>query len=314
MRGYLKSGGLAIGIVFLAAASVVVAAVPASAQGQRSETVQRLVDELRGLITRGEKRRVADPRFIGELKALAQKYDWPWRRVVFREMFQDGDYTRNPSWSVAQGQFWVDGQLGLRTTVEPFERPKETSQPKRQQESTDLFGTVLRELTRPREGETESRRQPERRVPSTPSEIFTRGTIANAFALSLRFRTVSNLPARIEVGPYQGETRKGGYRLIYYNRSGARVIELVRMRPWGSSVVYSHEKAPMLDDGNSHVVLWTRDKGGNMKVSIDRKPLFSVVDSGLSGVFQGFTIVNGGGDYGIAAVTMTDAPNAPPSP
>ncbi len=61
-------------------------------------------------------------------------------------------------------------------------------------------------------------------------------------------------------------------------------------------------------------MLWTRDKGGNMKVSIDPNPLFSVLDSGLSGVFQGFTIVNGGGDYGIAAVTMTDAPNALPSP
>lgn len=312
MRGYLKSGGLSIGIVLLAAAGVVAKAVPASAQGQRSETVQRLVDELRGLVTRGEKRRVADPRFLGELRALARKYDWPWRRVVFQERFKDGDYTYNPAWTVAQGRFWVDSRLGLRTTVEPFERPTETSRPQQQSDTTDIFGAVLREMTRPREGEADSRREPERRVASTPSEIFTRGTIANGFALRLRLRTLSNLPARFEVGPYQGEDRKGGYRLIYHNRNGATVIELVRMRPWGSSVVYTQEKAPMLDDGNSHVVLWTRDRGGNMKVTIDRKPLFSVADSGLSGNFQGLTIVNGGGDYGIAAVTVTDAPS--PSP
>ena len=169
MRGHLKSGGLATGIVLLSAAAFVVGVVPASAQGQRSETVQRLVDELRGLITRGEKRRSADPRFLGELNALAQKYDWPWRRVVFRERFKDGDYTRDPSWWVGHGRFWVDGQLGLRTTVEPFERPKETSQPQQKSESTDLFGSVLREMTRPQGGETQTRREPERRVPSTPS-------------------------------------------------------------------------------------------------------------------------------------------------
>jgi hypothetical protein len=312
MRGYLKSGRLAIGVAMLAAASVMFGAVPASAQEQRSETVQRLVDELRGLITRGDKRRMADPRFLGELKALAQKYDWPWRRVVFRERFRDGDYTRDPAWRVGHGQFWVDGQLGLRTTVEPFERPKEKPQPQQKSKSIDLFGAVMREMTRPQGGETQSRQQPERRVASTPSEIYTRGTIANGFALKLRLKTVSNLPARFEVGPYQGQDRKEGYRLIYYNRKGATVIEMVRMRPWGSSVVYTQQKAPILDDGRSHVVQWTRDKGGNMKVSVDGKPLFSVADTGISGNFQGLTIVNGGGDYGIAAVSVTDAPKASP--
>ncbi len=311
MRGYLKSGGLAIGIIVLAAACVVAGAVPASAQGQRSETVQRLVDELRGLITRGEKRRVADPRFLGELKALAEKYGWPWRRVVFREKFRDGDYTRDPAWWVGHGQFWVDGQLGLRTTVEPFEPVKETSQPRQKSESTDLFGAVLREMTRPREGEAESRREPERRVPSTPSEIYTRGTIANGFAISLRLRTLSKLPARLEVGPYQGRDRKEGYRLIYHNRDGAAVIEMVRMRPWGSSVVYTRQNAPVLDDGRSHVVEWTRDRAGNMKVSIDGKLLFAVADTGLSGDFQGLTIINGGGDYGITEISVTDDPGTP---
>jgi len=311
MRGYLKSGSLAIGVVMLAAASVMFGAVPASAQEQRSETVQRLVDELRGLITGGEKRRVADPRFLGELKALAQKYDWPWRRVVFRERFRDGDYTRDPAWWVGHGRFWVDGQLGLRTMVEPFDRPKEKPQPQQKSESTDLFGAVMRELTRPQGGEAESRRETERRVPSTPSEIYTRGTIANAFALRLRLKTLSNLPARLEVGPYQGRDRKEGYRLIYYNRNGATVIEMVRMRPWGSSVVYTQQKAPILDDGRSHVVQWTRDRAGNMKVSVDQKLLFSVADTGLSGDFQGLTIINGGGDFGIAAVSVTDAPGKP---
>jgi hypothetical protein len=308
MTGYLKIGGSGIGIVLLGAAVLASVGFPVAAQNQRSETAQKLVDELRGIVARGERRRLADPRFLEELKALAGKYDWPWQRVVFRERFQDGDYRYNPSWSVAAGRFWVDSLLGLRTRVTPMARkePREKSQ-QQSDVASDLLGTVLRELTRPKN--SARRDDSQQQAGSTPSEIFTRQAIGNAFAVRLRLRTVSNLAARIEFGPYRGERRQEGYRLVYNNREGGGpVFELVRMQPWGSSVVFALDRAPRLDDGHVHRILWTRDRAGEMKVRLDGKPLLSAADSGVRGAFQGLTIVNGSGDYGIGAVTVSDIP------
>lgn len=291
------------------------AAPPAAAQDRPSESVQKLVDELRAAIARGEERRVADPRFLGDLKALANKYDWPWRRTVFRDRFRDGDYNRDPVWSVAQGRFWVDRDLGLRSVVEPAAQGSGAAQPQDSQQqgqsdsTMDLFGTVLREMTRPPEDRERSGAQPAPAEPgpTAPAEIFISRTIGNAFALRLEFRTLSEMPARLEVGPYQGDARGEGYRLVYVNRGGP-AMEIVRLRPWGSSVVHALDQAPRLDDGDRHRILWTRDAEGNMKVSIDGKPLIATLDRGLDGPFQGVTIVNGGGDYGFALVSVSEVP------
>ncbi|MDX1484815.1 MAG: hypothetical protein R3229_10055, partial [Alphaproteobacteria bacterium] len=246
MRGHSKLGVHTIAMVLTLGGLILAPVRLAAAQSQQSETVQRLVDELRAIVTQGEKRRAADPRFLDELKGLADKYDWPWRRVVFRERFRDGDYARDPSWVVAVGRFWVDAQLGLRTRVEPFTREQPPAQT--QSDSQDLFGAVLRELARPKGDDQGS--QDQRKAPSTPSEIFTNARIGNAFALRLRLRTVTDIPARIEFGPYQGPARKEGYRLVYHNREGSGpVFELVRLRPWGSSVIFALDRAPRLDDG-----------------------------------------------------------------
>lgn len=308
MTRYAKICGSGIGIIVLGAAVVWGLESPAAAQSRRPETVQKLVDELRGMVKRGEQRRLADPRFLEELKALAGKYDWPWRRVVFRENFQDGDYRHDPSWSVAQGRFWVDARLGLRSRVEPTtaaEPPR--SRQGQSDPASDLFGAVLREMMRP--GDGGDRKESPRRVRSKPAEIFTRQAIGNAFAVRLRLRTVSDLPARIEFGPYQGDRREEGYRLVYHKRhGGGAVFELVRLQPWGSSVIFTLDGAPRLDDGRTHRILWTRDRVGNMKVRLDGKPLLSAVDRGLSGDFQGLTIVIGSGDYGIGAVSVSDIP------
>ncbi len=311
MTGYSKICGSGIAIIVLGAVAVWALGSPAAAQGQRPEQVQKLVDELRGIVARGERRRLAGPHFLEELKALAGKYDWPWRRVVFRDRFRDGDYTYDPSWSVAQGRFWVDARRGLRSRVEPTTaRQPHPSRQRQSDSSSDLFGAVLREIMRPGNGggrqEPQQAQQP---VRSTPAEIFTRQAIGNAFAVRLRLRTVSDLPARIEFGPYQGDQRKEGYRLVYDNRDGrGPVFELVRMQPWGSSVIFALDGAPRLDDGRTHRILWTRDRAGNMKIRLDGKPLLSAADRELSGDFQGLTIVNGGGDYGIGAVSVSDIP------
>ncbi len=307
MHGYVKQSLMAAGAWLLAGALIGAAGDPAAAQNRQSQQVQKVIDELRGIVERGEKRRSADPRFLEELKALAAKYDWPWRRVVLRDRFRDGDYSYDPAWTVAAGRFWVDSRDGLRSRVEPYTR----REPQQQQSgSNDLLGTVLRELARP-EGGGQAEAE---KVPSTPAVIFTRAAIGNAFAVRLRLQTVTNLPARIEFGPHLGAERNEGYRLVYHNRAqGGPVFELVQQRPWGSSVIFALDRAPRLDDGAVHRILWTRDAGGMMKVQLDGKPLLSARDRGLTRDFEGFTIVNSGGDYAITSVGVSDMP-ARPSP
>ena len=85
-------------------------------------------------------------------------------------------------------------------------------------------------------------------------------------------------------------------------------LQGLKLRPWGSSVIFALDGAPRLDDGRTHRILWTRDKAGNMKVRLDGKPLLKAADRGVRGAFQGLTMVNGSGDYGISAVTVSDIP------
>ena len=64
---------------------------PASAQyGSPTEDdnrTQRLIDELKGLIDKGESERLADPWYLRDLRGLVQRYDWPWRRLLFFDDF-----------------------------------------------------------------------------------------------------------------------------------------------------------------------------------------------------------------------------------
>lgn len=308
MTKHFKIGRSGVRGILLGAALIVSVGFPAAGQSRQSEGVQKLVDELRGIVARGEERRLADPRFLDELKALAGKYDWPWRRVVFRERFEDGDYINDPSWSVVEGRFWVDRQLGLRSRVEPFTRKEPKRESQQQSDSAaDLFGSVLREIARPETGDSQDGSQ--EKVPSAASEIYTRQPIGEAFAVRVRLRTISDLPARIEFGPFQGDRREGGYRIAYNNPvGGAPVFELVRVQPWGSSVVFSLDNSPRLDDGRAHQILWTRDGSGNMTVQVDGKRLLTAPDKGVRGNFQGLTIVNRSGDYAIDTVAVSDIP------
>ena len=52
-------------------------------------------------------------------------------------------------------------------------------------------------------------------------------------------------------------------------------------------------------------MLWTRDEDGEMAVSVDGNELFQVIDRGFTDAFNGFTIVNRGGDYAVRNVTLS---------
>ena len=55
--------------------------------------------------------------FLGDLKALSARYDNPWTQRLLFDDFSDGDFQRNPVWSVTSGEFWVEQGYGLRSRV-----------------------------------------------------------------------------------------------------------------------------------------------------------------------------------------------------
>jgi hypothetical protein len=102
------------------------AAVPTAAQQQRhgywqdeAERVQELIDEIRPLIERSRQARAADPRFLDDLEAVLGRYVSPWRVSLLADDFGDGDYTRNPAWTVHSGVFSIDPRRGLLSRVDP---------------------------------------------------------------------------------------------------------------------------------------------------------------------------------------------------
>ncbi len=58
--------------------------------------------------------------------------------------FADGNFTRNPGWTVAEGRFSVDLGLGLRSVVaQAVAAEEKTSKQKRKDLVTDVLGSLL---------------------------------------------------------------------------------------------------------------------------------------------------------------------------
>ncbi len=253
------------------------------------ERLQGFVDRLNALIDEGEKARAADPRFLRDLRGLARGYDRPWRKLVLADDFHDGDFTAGPAWTVTAGRYWVEGGWGLRSKVDPAAtQPQQRQQGKLSGRDTALaiLGTILGQAAGQGEGG-------EPAATAAAAAIHTGARITNAFAIEIELSSWLG-QGRLEFGPYQGAQRGSGYRLAY-TPGGA--LELLRVSPWGSSVIERVAGPVTLEDKQAHRIDWTRRPDGKMAVSLDGKPLFTAVDRGVTDPFDGFLMVNRGGDY-----------------
>ena len=101
---------------YLTVAVIALLAVPAFAQssrysseyGKNTNQVEKIVEDLRRLIEEADRARAADPLFLRDLCALANRYTNPWRKRLVYDDFGDGDYTRSPAWTVTAGEFFID--------------------------------------------------------------------------------------------------------------------------------------------------------------------------------------------------------------
>ena len=276
---------------------------PALAEPQASDRarLQGLIDELEEQLERGERERLNDPWFLRELRRTIGRYDNPWSRPLFSDDFSGRAPEPAPPWRVTAGEFLIDWRYGLRSVIEG--RPGAEQDPAVTEEEAvkRLFGEILKQAI---EGEGAA---PAPRAASFAAVIAS-VKITNAFALRLELtaRALEGVTdPRFEFGPYQGEAAAAGYRLAY--RSGDRPsLELNSISPRGTvSTVEIYGDPLELEDGQVHVIEWTRDPAGLMIVKLDGKELMNVTDRRFRDPFDGFAVVNSGGDYALRSVTIT---------
>ena len=109
---------------------------------------------------------------------------------------------------------------------------------------------------------------------------------------------------RFEFGPYTDPQRGNGYRLAYIPGPEGS-LELLRVSASRSEVIARNDKPLKLEDKRPHTIQWTRNEGGRMQVSLDGKQLLRVNDRMLTGAFEGFKMVNQGGDYGVQDIKIS---------
>lgn len=288
---------------------------PALAESSGGE-MRQLLDELNAKLDQAEQQRLADPWFLRDLRDVVSKYDNPWRRPLLSDDFSARGPAPAPPWQVTAGEFLIDWRHGLRSVIEnkPAQPQQHTSQGQQQKKKSgdptqQLIGNLLQQALGG--GKKNSGSQPaqqQARQPQQPSfaAVTAPIPITNAFSIKmdLSSRPVAGMPGdRFEVGTYQGANAAAGYRLAYSPNSKPH-LELRRLSSRGTSTLERYDGAINLGDGQVHALVWTRTPAGAMGVSLDGRPLMSVTDRSFNDPFDGFAMINAGGDYALRQIRI----------
>ena len=288
-------------VIMIAIFLLVASLLPARSQVDQGQAgggrTQELVDHLKEVIREAEQERRSSLSITKQLKDLIRRYDWPWRVSLLYDDFRDGDYTYDPRWFVKNGEFRVVRGAGLRSNFDPPATYR-TSDRRSDSPTLDLLGELLLGGRERATGDTQSSSKSE-------AEIFTRVGITKSFALKLQLtlRSYVDRNNRLEFGPFQDEDRSSGYRLAY--ESGRTPsLSLLRFGPNRSSVIDMVDQGIVLDDGAPHIVEWRRSNDGEMVVLLDNKEVIRAVDRAYDGAFDGFSVINKGGQFEIKQVSI----------
>jgi len=218
-------------------------------------------------------------------------------QILVHDDFGDGNFTRNPGWTVAEGHFSVDSGLGLRSVVAKPPAPvKQSKKAKRKKLVTDVLGSLVGNKKDP-EPTSSQPAKPER------AEIFIQTSISNAFQMV--FEIISREKhGRFSIDLFQGRSRGAGYRLSYMP-GGQPALELQRFGSSGVRSIVASNQALSLEDNFRHRVEINHDASGGMTVMIDGKQLLNATDQSFRDAFSGVTIANDGGDYSIREITVS---------
>jgi hypothetical protein len=260
---------------------------------------QELVDQLKELLRAAEQERRTSPAVTKQMRDLVRRYDFPWRVTLLYDDFRDGDYTYNPRWTVSHGEFRVARGTGLRSYFDPpVSQTRRPASRRSDGSAMELLGELL---TGSRQREIEAMPTHSR----AEAEISTRVGITNSFVIRayLNVRRYADQDSRVEFGPFLGDDRGSGYRLVY--ESGRRPsLTLLRFSPGRSAVIEMTDQDVNLGDGHSHAVEWRRTTDGEMVVLLDNKEVIKTVDRAYDEPFDGFAMVNKSGEFELKRITI----------
>jgi hypothetical protein len=262
--------------------------------------LESLVAELRRLTREAEQARAADPRFLRDLEDLADRYDRPWRQELLHDDFGDGDYRRDPDWTVLRGVFRADPRRGLVLDPRAVAAPAPTPSPGEERErdpGAELAMALLGSLMNQRQ---QGSGEPAPAAPGPPADgvIYTRLEVPNAFALEVEL-AVTEAAGAVEFGVFQGRADGPGYRLAVAPGPQG-VVELLRVSGRGTAVV---ERA-RAEVGGTLRLGWTREKDGEMRVTLDGREVFASTDRGFRDPFIGLQVRHQGGGYQVREITL----------
>ena len=257
--------------------------------------VQQLVKQLRQLIAKAETAKAADPKFLRDLKNLAESYDSPWPNQVLFDDFSSGQYPDNRRWSVTAGNWRIVTQpspgLATRVSTQQYGQYSNNSN---QNVLTGLLGALIAP-----QGNT----QPQYQQGNGYAGISAPVKISNAFNLHIEF-SASNDAQRLDIGMYR-DNSDGGYFLSYMP-TAPRGFQLTVVVPGQQSRLLALTAASInLNGQGTHAVDWKRDRDGRMIVALDGQEIMNVTDTSLRKPFDGFAMGNSGGFYIIRSVAIS---------
>lgn len=268
---------------------------------QQDARTAELIRELKALVADAEKARAADKVFLGDLKNLIARYESAPQAALLDDDFADGDYTRDPVWQVASGEFWVEKGYGLRsrsqgTAGQSGAQGGGQGGMTKEQLAVSILGAVLSGGQAQGGGAA----QP---APAAVAAIESRGRISNAFAVTLDMSSWQ-AQGRFEMGVVQG-LAGAGYR-VAYTAGAAPLLELVRVSATGRGVVAAKGIAP-LEDKKVHSLEFSRAGDGSMTVAVDGRAVLSGRDNAFRDAFEAVRLESEGADVIVKVVRVTGA-------
>jgi hypothetical protein len=268
-----------------------------------------LLKRLRHLTDQAERSRTANPSFIRDLRNLADAYDNPWPLKVFYDDFRDGDFTRNPAWTVIAGNWQLDtkGRLTGLHSVIAKPRAERTQSGSSGTGASEIVGNVLGTFLKEQQEGQDDRgdRRSGRGERNEHATIFAPVSISNAFAIRLELASGES-GGRFDFGPSIGQRGDSLYRITYRPDAESGLV-LSRVTSQGTQVLASSNGRVILEDNKPHLIEWKRDRAGKMTVALDGKQAFEAIDEQISSRFDGFLMVNSGGAYWIHSVSIAGA-------
>lgn len=205
-------------------------------------------------------------------------------RVRVRDGFSDGDHTRNPAWRIASGRLEVRNG-GLNSVVTPSaERPQDAGR--------QLIEDLLKQqLGVGRPGQEAA----------VAAVAYLPIRLAPVVRMTMLVSGSAEPHSHLELGPYRGNALNHGYRL---SQRGNQPLQLVFADERGASVIASARYR--LEYSVPQRLIWECDAEGRMTVSRDGEVLIDVVDRKVSEGFDGFSLINAGGEWTLHELVVED--------